>query len=377
MLLLLAACSRGADVAPPPPTIEAVGVATDVRIYADHIRYEFADGSVHEVTSHYRQLGDGAGFGLVVIGSDAEGAFVATFPTQGGLPPACYRDNGVGVERGGHVELWGVLFAKAPGFPSEVEPELGAEYPAGTRFCLNDRGLVTSVIGADEPDPVSFDSWRFSSDRRSVTVAFTGGPVFDPDNPCSKAYRGSAHATGDELVIGIYPEPFPGEMPDDLACTAEGHNRSVAIDLAQPFHGTRVRDVAGQLFFLEEPEGLVELTGLPDGWVEHPGESLSSSPSGRWGRVYAPAGHTPTPGYSAGTVELIQAFDAPADVTGGDLQPDVMVNGETATFYLWPPTGEMVLVWMVGGDGVALVGNLHDFTRDEFVALAESVLATR
>lgn len=36
-----------------------------------------------------------------------------------------------------------------------------------------------------------------------------------------------------------------------------------------------------------------------------------------------------------------------------------------------------VLVWMVGGDGVALVGNLEDFTREESVALAESVVATR
>jgi hypothetical protein len=156
--IALAGCGATGGPAPSPPRIQAVGVATDVRIYADHIRYVFADGSVHEVTADYRQMGDGGGFGLVVIGSDAEGAFVVTFPTQGGLPADCYRDNGVGIERGDHVELWGVLFAKAPGFPSEAEPEIGAAYPAGTRFCLNDRGLVTSVIGADEPEPVRFDS---------------------------------------------------------------------------------------------------------------------------------------------------------------------------------------------------------------------------
>jgi hypothetical protein len=37
------------------------------------------------------------------------------------------------------------------------------------------------------------------------------------------------------------------------------------------------------------------------------------------------------------------------------------------------PTGEMVLVWSLGAHGVALVGNLADFSREEFIALAESV----
>jgi hypothetical protein len=373
----LVSCGTVAEPAPSPPTIQAVGVATDVRIYPDHTRYVFADGTVHEVPPEYRQLGDGAGFGLVVIGSDEDGPFVLTFPLQADLPPDCYRENGVGIERGDHIELWGVLFAKAPGFSSPVLPTLGAEYPAGTRFCLNDRGLVTSVIGADVPDAISFEAWTFSSDLGSIEVDFYGAPELDLQNPCSKAYRGVARIAGDELAIGIFPEPFPGEVPDDLVCTGEGHRRSLEIELPAPFGGWRIRDLSGQVFFLKEPPGLVEIAALPDGWVQHDGESLSGSPTGRWSRTYTPAGGMPQPGSSVGQLQLIQAFGAPADVTGGDRQPDVTVNGEPAAFYLWPPAGEMVLVWTVGDDGVALVGNLADFSQEAFVALAESVTEAR
>jgi hypothetical protein len=372
----LAGCASGAGPAPSPPIIEAVGVVTDVRIYADRTRYTFADGSVHEVPASYRQLGDG-GFGLALIGSDADGPFVLTFPLQADLPPDCYRENGVGIERGRHIELWGVLFEKAPGFTSPGVPQVGTEYPGGSRFCLDDHGLVTSVIGADVPDAISFDAWTFSGARDSVKVEFFGAPELDLQNPCSKAYRGAARIDGDELVIGIYPEPFPGDVPNGLVCTGEGHRRSLEIALAEPFHGWRIRDLAGQVFFLEEPPGQVEIGALPDGWLEHDGESLSGSPTGRWSRIYTLAGRVPQRGSSVGQLELIQAFGAPAEVTGGDLQPDVELNGETATFYIWPPTGEMVLVWWVDGDGVALVGNLEDFTREEFIALAESVVAAR
>jgi hypothetical protein len=78
-----------------------------------------------------------------------------------------------------------------------------------------------------------------------------------------------------------------------------------------------------------------------------------------------------------GQVELIQAFGAPANVSGGDPQPDVIVNGETATLYFWAPAGEFVLVWKVGADGVALVANLADFTREQFIALAKSVAGSQ
>jgi hypothetical protein len=70
---------------------------------------------------------------------------------------------------------------------------------------------------------------------------------------------------------------------------------------------------------------------------------------------------------------LIQAFGGPVDTTGDDRQPPLEVNGQPAIFYFHAPTGEMVVVWSLADDELALVGNLGDFSRAEFVALAESV----
>ena len=371
---LVAACNGiggTAGPAPSPPTLQAVGIVTDVRYYEDHARYVFSDGSVHEVPASYRQVGDPGA--LVIIGFDEAGPFVASFPLQGGLPPDCYRENAVGIERGAYIEAEGILWAKAPGFMSAETPALDTKYLPGTRFCFNDRGLVAYVVGWDEPDPVSFDAWTFSANRRSVTIDFVGGPEFDPQNPCSIAYHGTADIEHEELVVGIYPEPNPNR-PADLVCTAEGYFRSLTLSLSAPFEGSRVRDLAGQLWFLETPDNLVEITGLPDAWVLRSEESLPESPTGRWSRVYALPGTSVVPGTSVGQVELFQAFGAPANVTGGDVQPDVLVNGTHATLYVWEPAGEMVLVWQIGADGVALVGNLADFTRAEFIELAESVV---
>jgi hypothetical protein len=148
LLVALTGCSLGSSPAPSPPTIQAAGVATDVRIYQDHVRYAFADGSVHEVPLSYRQIGHG-GFGLVIIGSDSGGPFIALFPTQGGLPADCYRENAEGIERGAYIQTQGVLWTKAPSFTSPVHPDAGSAYPGGTRFCFNEQGLITTVIVTD------------------------------------------------------------------------------------------------------------------------------------------------------------------------------------------------------------------------------------
>ena len=146
-LVTVSGCGQDAGPAPSPPTIQAVGVATDVRLYPDYTRIVFADGTVQEVPATYRQIGDPPGFDLVIIGSDGTGPFLASFPTQAGLPANCYRANTTGIERGTHIEIEGVLWAKAPSFAAAAAPESGLAYPGGTRFCFNDGGLITSVIG--------------------------------------------------------------------------------------------------------------------------------------------------------------------------------------------------------------------------------------
>jgi len=131
---------------PMPPEITFGGLVTDVRSYAEHHEFTDAAGAVHAVESaEYRQVGEhGCCFDLVILGTDAEGPFIATFPTQDGLPDDCYVENDPGVDRGSYVEILGILWSKAPGFSSTTP--FGRPYPPATRFCFDQAGRIAGVI---------------------------------------------------------------------------------------------------------------------------------------------------------------------------------------------------------------------------------------
>lgn len=234
-------------------------------------------------------------------------------------------------------------------------------------------GISLDGVHAPVPSgPVSVDTVTLADDRLSVRVDFIGGQEFDPDNPCSVAYEGTAEIVGDELEIGIFAQQHPKTLPEDWACELMGYPRTLVLDLSEPFKGTRVRDLAGQLILLEPPDDLAQISGLPDGWELRREESLGESTTPRWMRVYSPI-DDPWPSEGDSMVTLIQAFDGPVNTTGAEIQPPVEVNGAPATLYLHPPTGEMVVVWSLGMGELALAGYLSDFTQEEFIALAESV----
>jgi len=75
------------------------------------------------------------------------------------------------------------------------------------------------------------------------------------------------------------------------------------------------------------------------------------------------------------SIELYQTFNGPSGTSGGDEVRTVQVNGEDATLYRHDPTGDLVLVWTLGPDGLALVGNEADFSAAQLIDLAEA--ATR
>jgi hypothetical protein len=83
---------------------------------------------------------------LVIIGSDAEGMFVATFMRQDGLPDTCYVENEIGVDRGDHIETRGVLWSKSTTFEPADAVGSDARYPAGTRLCFDRDGRIASTI---------------------------------------------------------------------------------------------------------------------------------------------------------------------------------------------------------------------------------------
>jgi hypothetical protein len=220
------------------------------------------------------------------------------------------------------------------------------------------------------PRPVPIQAVAIADDGLSVRIDFIGGAEFDPNDPCTRAYVAEVEVGTDDLSVGVFALEHP-KAAADVFCTLIGYQRTLVATLDRPFHGTRVLDRAGYVILLAAPQGLVQIKGLPGGWSLQHEESLQESPTGRWSRTYAPA---PDPGLVDAWVQLIQAFNGPAGVTGGDLQPDASINGIRASFYLHGPSGEMVLVWTIGDDGVALVGNLRDFTAEEFIQLAESIV---
>jgi hypothetical protein len=222
------------------------------------------------------------------------------------------------------------------------------------------------------PDPLRVETASIADDGRSVEVGFTGGKEFDLDDPCSVAYEASAEVNGDALMIGIFAKPHPGRLPEGWACDAMGYGRTVVIPLDEPFDGTTVRDLTGQVLFLGPPAGLAEITGLPEGWELRRAGNAGDGPTPLWSRVFSPV-KDPWPANGDSLVELIQALGGPL---GGDPANDlqaVEVNGTIAAYSFHRPTGHMELMWTLGPDELSLSGYRRDFSKEAFIDLAESI----
>ena len=60
---------------------------------------------------------------------------------------------------------------------------------------------------------------------------------------------------------------------------------------------------------------------------------------------------------------------------GGPDERDVTVNGTPASLSREPATGELVLVWRLGAEGLGLVASESDFSAAELIRVAEGVRA--
>ena len=229
---------------------------------------------------------------------------------------------------------------------------------------------AVSVPGTTPPpgESVPFSDAELSDGNRVLTIGFIGGRFSASGDPCARDYAGWADAIDDRLVAAVVDVTPPRP---DVVCDAAGYKRSVAVALAAPFFGSRIDDRAGYVHFLRAPGGLAELRGLPAGWLMRAEADVADSPTGRWLRTYSPLPVPPT-GTSKGRIDFYQAFGRPAAVSGGEEQRTVMVNGQHATLYRFAADGELVLVWMLGSDGLALVANETDYSVEALIELAES-----
>ncbi|MFN8621521.1 MAG: hypothetical protein U0869_12325 [Chloroflexota bacterium] len=242
------------------------------------------------------------------------------------------------------------------------------------------------VDPASTPPPgpyLAIDSARLSPDGRTLSLTYTGGPEGDPLDPCNTDSSAWAHAAGDALVAAAFAVDHGTSAAHEAAdalygehwgCTLIGHLHTRQVVLPEPFHGALVRDLAGGGEFVARPDGLVELGPLPEGWVAGPETGVRNERTPLWRRTWE---HAASNGSRRrpGTIALFQAFDAPAAVGGGDEVRTVTVDGKPARLSREPETGELVLTWRLGTDGLALVADEQDLPPDALIQLAESARA--
>jgi hypothetical protein len=219
-------------------------------------------------------------------------------------------------------------------------------------------------------DAVRIDTAAISDDGSTLTVKFVGAKDYDPADPCTNHYFGWARESEGSLRVKVVDDTPRPTTQTPVACDAIGYGQTIAIRLDRPFLGSRVEDLAGYVHFVRPPDGLATIA-VPDGWTEATQRDVEESPIGRWQRTWTKGGAA-DPGTSKGRIDLYQAFDGPASVTGGDEVRDVQVGGTPAKLYR-NTDGELVLVWTLGTDGLALVVNEADFPSDDAIRLAETV----
>jgi hypothetical protein len=219
---------------------------------------------------------------------------------------------------------------------------------------------------------VRIDSVTLSADSRVLTLSFVGGREYVASDPCTSAYVGRAEESDGVLEAEVMEVTPPRSSSSGSICTLEGYLRSVTVTLAMPFLGSTLHDRAGYVLFLRRPSGLIEIKGLPSGWLLRSERTVEESPTGRWERIYSPDA-TPGGYPEIHELDVFQSFDGPPSVGGGDGVGKPVQIGDLIGMLFGPDGyGEMVLAWQFDRDGLALVANTADFTPEALVALARN-----
>ena len=243
-------------------------------------------------------------------------------------------------------------------------------------------GLVVAACGAlDESAPggaangevVGINGFTLSPNGTTLDVRFTsGGPPFEPDDPCSIDYAAESNRRGDVLEVSVTVAKGPGH--GGLVCPPAGfgpgrfYRRTVTLELDEPFTGSEIRDANGthrRLF--KERDELAVVTGLPNGWEVQVDSDSPETGGGGWITVYGP--------YDDPSQQLIfvQAYNGWPHVwrayTGDGRITVAGVEGRLFE----TPAGHQAIVWRPGAEGYALYAFEHVLTLEELLALAETV----
>ncbi|MDQ4069316.1 MAG: hypothetical protein M3203_07585 [Actinomycetota bacterium] len=204
------------------------------------------------------------------------------------------------------------------------------------------------------PPPAAIEGLRTEGDR-SLLLTFTGGsPRLEPSDPCWEGYRPDVVETPTTVTVTIQRIPSSAPMPELSACTTEGYQRAVVIELPGPIGERRIVDGAtGRERRPFDGSTLLAPRALPQGWgllAERPGFD-GPEPSTSWLRTWGPEPAPRAPGECADAprVDLLQG-------RGGALGPGEPVDVRGTTGVVTRPPGQVRLAWNEPGGRRELIG---------------------
>jgi hypothetical protein len=261
---------------------------------------------------------------------------------------------------------------------ADPTPLVVAASPApGDAVSFSPRPLA---VRPDSAEAGGFDTARISEDGRLLVLEVIAGAPWDPRNPqCTQLLTGWAGIEDGVLVAAVVDVTPPLASPDpELACAAMGHLQEVRIPLAVPYRGWLIRELGTHHpHLLRAPDRSQTLAGLAPRWVVVREEDATNPERWTvpvWRTTWTANGGPMTGTGEPGQVDLYLGFGDASGITGSSPGSDVEVGGRPGVLYRDAERGELVLVWMIDGDGLAIVANEADIPEADLFRLAEGVV---
>jgi len=219
-----------------------------------------------------------------------------------------------------------------------------------------------------------------SADGRTVTLVIRGADSPSSGAACTGNYKLKSYEVDGSVITAVgWSETF--HRADTIGCALVElvcceYKFDVPIDPPFSVAELRVPNSTNSRFpflhkLLVRPPTVPILVNV-NGW-RLARESSTLAPTAQWQQTYVPTG---APSDGPERLELDAALDGPV-VSGGEPGSHtsiVTVNGAKAALISFPDTGELQLVWKLGGVSLALTETRTEFGEDDMIAMAESAV---
>ena len=236
---------------------------------------------------------------------------------------------------------------------------------------------VTALTGGIAPagHAVTIDLASISEDRTVLTVSFSGGPAFDPSDPCSFHYVAWVSTQGDALSLDIEEQAAGVAASPGFACALVAFEHTYRIVLPAPFLGTTVDGLP-----LVPPAPVARLSP-PAGWSVQLSFRVEAGPPTVWAESYAPEPVTSfSHGLWPGPVDVYEGLPHASDLLGANEQAQndaspasVIVAGKPVTLWLRHDLPRYLMAWEVDGHDLAISADSTVFSAEQVVQLANGV----